>query len=431
LFKERAGVPKYDVSARFGVEREFGFIPRFAVVGTNVIHDRLLGAIGAAQSVSLDFPALNVFFRTGMFLDGATPFREIRRLVPPPVLVPPARISRESAIEAYIDLFRQAVRRRAPPASALALSGGCDSRHILLELHRQKRLPRYALTVIMPGRRSEVRIAQHLAGRIGLQHVVRVPEPGRAVADELWKNEACGFMSLEHGWFANVGRERDSLPWWDGIAGDVLSAGLCLEEWNLELFRNNRLDELADRLVSDRPVPYFRDQSMFVRADAVAAVRAELSKHAAAPNPVGSFYFWNRTRVAIAASAFGLLRPAGQTNLAPYLDRDLWAFLASLPAGFFLDHRFHRDAVSRAYPEFADVPYFEEKDKVRPDASAQRMQLWRLLLYLGTARKDLDVLGMVLRTARALLDPRRVSDVDWLLPFSAYCTQIRRIAARS
>ena len=116
-------------SARIGVEEEFGFIPRFTSGQMNTTWACLTVVLQTLKSFSLDFPALNVFFRVGMFLNGRTAFREIRRVNPEPIFVPATTLSRDAVIDAYIDLFRQSIRRRTPPHSALALSGGCDSRH--------------------------------------------------------------------------------------------------------------------------------------------------------------------------------------------------------------------------------------------------------------------------------------------------------------
>ena len=272
-------------------------------------------------------------------------------------------------------------------------------------------------------------IASELARRTGLNHVIRRPRPSTCVKDELYKNQACDFSTLEHGWFASTGRERDSLPWWDGIGGDVLSADF-LEEWSLRLFEENRLDELADRLVSSDRVPYFRDQALFPRADAVCQVRAELGKHRVAANPVGSFYFWNRTRVTVSASAFGLMAPKDQVTLAPYLDREVWSLLASLPGRMLLDHNLHRDTVRRAYPNFSDIPFFHKKVKISP--GIQRTKSLRLLAYLATAREpDLQQILMIIRTFRALVLPRHCDDVDWLLPVSVYCAELQKLARRT
>lgn len=376
---------------------------------------------------------MNVFARTGLFLNGATPFLEIRRACPEPLILPPRSMSRRAAIEAYIALFRQAVARCAVADSIVALSGGCDSRHILLELAAQRRLPKLAVTMAIPDRPTEVSIASELAARVGIPHSVLEPSPSATASDEAWKNWRTDFMTTEHGWMAGLGRirMRDTVPWWDGIGGDVLSAGLFLEEANLACFRQGRLDQLADSLVLDGPVALARDQALFPRQAAVIAVHAELKRHAAAPNPVGSFYFWNRTRVAVAAAAFQLLRGDGpESVLTPYLDWDLWEHLASLPAEMYVDHRFHVDTVATAYPGFASLPYFDAGEKRKPGYRQQWRGFLSLLDY--SARHTLTAPGstaeVLMRGLLNVFQPRRLQDSGWLIPQIVYRTELLRLA---
>jgi hypothetical protein len=72
-------------------------------------------------------------------------------------------------------------------------------------------------------------------------------------------------------------------------------------------------------------------------------------------NPLLSFYFQSRTRREIALSPCAILR--GLRVFCPYMDEDVAAFFGSLPASFVLGHTFHDDAIARAFPEFADIPY--------------------------------------------------------------------------
>ena len=413
----------------FGLEERYGFIPRF-LAGDGSDHARLIDAVRSTRSLSLDFRALNVFLRTGLFLNGATPFNEIRRFSPSPIFVSASDLSYQQASEQYIALFRQAVARRAQSQAAIGLSGGCDSRHIVLELYRQKQLPEYAVTLDLPERPEEAKLASELSRHLHIRHVVLKPEPGDCVKDEIWKDYLTDFMSLEHGWLASVGRARDSLDWWDGIGGDVLSAGLFLEEWNLRLFEENRIEELANALVLKQPVPFFRDQSLFPPEDALSEITLELAKHAKAPNPVGSFYFWNRTRVNISACAFGLLQPKQQRTLAPYLDQDLWALLASLPARMLVNHRFHIDVLKTAYPEFASIPFSHEK--IRADIGIQRQRGLELLKYLWRSRGGFSsrTLAAVSLFARFLY-PHRLIDIDWMLPLFVYSEEIQALFAKA
>ena len=41
----------------------------------------------------------------------------------------------------------------------------------------------------------------------------------------------------------------------------------------------------------------------------------------------------------------------------PYLETEVFDFLAAFPAEFFLDHQFHTETISLAFPEYAHIPY--------------------------------------------------------------------------
>ncbi|MCW5963102.1 MAG: hypothetical protein KIT83_03610 [Bryobacterales bacterium] len=411
------------------VNDPFGFLPKFALQGKPQEYKSLIDAAQDAETLTLDFDALNTFFRVGMYLEGGTPFTEIRRVLPAPIIVEPRTIDRMAALDGYLDLFRAAVRKNFTPQFAVAISGGADSRHILLELISQEKRPAYTLTVAIPGRASEVEIARLICTRAEVPQRIVWPDPKMSVDNEMWKNLACDFMCLEHGWFAEVGRNRDELPWWDGIGGDVLSAGLFLNPENLKSFEENRLDELAESIVPNRGIPLIRDQSLFPREDAVNALYRELVKHRDAPNPVGSFYFWNRTRISIGSCAFGLLRSRGQQVIAPYLDVDLVRFLSS-PATMLIDHEFHRDAIRRGYPEFSDIGYFENREAI-PRIHRQKQSLALLKLLMKQELTNVEILGTSLRTLRAMIFRSRACDIDWLLPHATYWAQVRKLIEMS
>jgi Asparagine synthase (glutamine-hydrolyzing) len=419
------GIDAGRTQVEWGVEREFGFVPTFLYRGRVVEAGTLATALRDGGPLTLDHHALNLFLRTDLFFDGGTPFREVRRVSPPPVPVAEAEMSREQAIDGYIDLFRQAVARRITPGAVVALSGGRDSRHILLELCRQGMPPAYAITIALRTS-TDLDAARQLAEAVGVN--LRVASPNRSIAGARLTVRATDFMSLQHAWFFDVARARDARAWWDGIAGDVLSAGLFVEDWNVALFEAGRLDELADRLVRPGRVAYFHDQSLFPRQDAVDTVRRELALHVGAANPVGSFYFWNRTRVNIAASAFGLLRLGGQVTLAPYLDRDLWRFLSSVPLRHVRDHQLHDDVIRRAYPAAAHLQYARKR---APGHWYHRRQGLRLLGHLATQRPTRATLGAALRTVRSLVQPARAADVDWIVPTWVYGDEVERARQRA
>src|SRR6185503_4847645 len=125
----------------------------------------------------------------GFFLGDDTPFRSIRTLPAGGTLiwedgevslsggyrfVPPQRLSRDAAIDGFVELFREAMRRRPPAGDEVVvpLSGGRDSRHILFELCESGRRPTYTVTIPRyPPRASEdERLAPLIARELGVRH---------------------------------------------------------------------------------------------------------------------------------------------------------------------------------------------------------------------------------------------------------------------
>ena len=156
---------------------------------------------------------------------------------------------------------------------------------------------------------------------------------------------------------------------------NVLSAGLFLDREHLDMFQNEAFDQLAESVLGPEGyIPRLLSTSSlerFSRAKAVAKLKAELVTHASAPNPVGSFYFWNRTRRCVALSPFRLLRDTPNL-ITPFLEHKLFDLLSSLPAEHFLDHSFHTEAISRAYPELSDLAYEDKSQKPIPSREELR-----------------------------------------------------------
>lgn len=353
---------------------------------------RTLLALGAPTD--LDEAALAVFLRLGFFLGEDTPVRAIRALPPDATLswragrlrvsgrlsvARPQALSRSAAIDGYIGLFRAAIARRLVPDDdvAVPLSGGRDSRHILLELCRAGRRPRLCVTMrhFPPRPDEDAVVAAEVARAVGVPHVV-LPQRGTRIAAEVRKNRITGFCADEHAWILPLadylsGRVRHV---YDGIGGDVLSSGLFLTAERLALFEAGRFEDLAALLFE---CPESRLARLLApgwaarlgRDVAIARLVTELARHADAPNPVGSFYFWNRTRREIALAPYRILGRRTEV-LSPYLDHDLYDFLASLPAASLLDRELHSDTIRRGYPEYRDLR-FEDKDAAPPRAPGE------------------------------------------------------------
>src|SRR5262249_19524175 len=160
---------------------------------------------------------------------------------------------------------------------------------------------------------------------------------------------------------------------------------------------------------------------------AIARIAAALEPHADAPNPVGSFFFWNRTRREVALSPFSVFR--GFRVHVPFLDDELFDYLTSLPAEHFLDHTFHYQAIALAYPQWSHIPY---ATKSPSSVSFRDMRTaWRALGWFCRRRPaDMNLRFLLPRLARAGVDPiycrRSIKDLTVLPIYSALLDELRR-----
>src|SRR5206468_4280691 len=150
----------------------YGYFPAFRGTKTGSASAGIAALLGECSLRELDYNALNVFFRIGTFIGTDTPFREVK-VDPPDYAWATSRAlvcaSRDTVIDQYIHLFRQAMARCISPAqdTSIGLSGGRDSRHILLELCSTGRAPQYCWTVDTPHKPDEAAVAAQLCKRLG------------------------------------------------------------------------------------------------------------------------------------------------------------------------------------------------------------------------------------------------------------------------
>lgn len=402
---------RWDGAALTVVNDRWGFQPIFYVASRDRIavspSIHVLLRLGAP--VDLDEEALAVFLRLSHFLGTDTPFRAIRalprdaRLIWRPGAGPHVsvesrpqlaeRLSRQSAIDGYAELFRQAVWRRLPldgDRVIVPLSGGRDSRLILFELVRAGCRPQETVTIhhYPPASDDDSVIAPQVAAAAGVAHIA-IPLDLRRVALERRKNVMTGFCADRHAQMMPLvdylhGR-ADVI--YDGLGGDILS-GTRLQAVSQEmaLLANGRCDELAtlhlhahssEEALGAVLQPAARRRFSFEAAH--ARVAAECQRHLDAPHPWGSFRVQNRTARSVALLPFGMLARSARV-MTPYLDRDLSAFLTALPTSLLADGRLHEEVIARAFPEHAHIRYEDGKGGGKPARAYYRRLSWDLAL---------------------------------------------------
>ncbi|MEZ5769222.1 MAG: hypothetical protein R3D80_17270 [Paracoccaceae bacterium] len=364
----------------------YGFFSMFyaAREGRILVSPSLWQLAARGADLTPDRRALAVFHRLGIFINDDTPFAGIRVLPPcgklrwtrgkltidaPARRITPQQISPNDAVDGMIELFRRAIERTLRTWSGpiiLPLSGGRDSRHILLELVRQGRPPEACVTFHHGGARwnTEVKAARALCEAVGVRHVVlghprsRQVDHLRAIAlTQLCADEHAQMMPL-HDYLLD---HREAAAF-DGIAGDILTNPDDDAEAYFQLAGAGNFAEIARRMITGHGAVISRaangtgagplyspgadDATVAYVADAIAA-------YADAPDPYQMFWLMHRTRREISFVANGILSPA-QAVFTPYLDTDFVEFCTSLPYAVTRSQTLHDEAIHRAYPAYAD-----------------------------------------------------------------------------
>ncbi|WP_405234354.1 asparagine synthetase B family protein [Lentisalinibacter salinarum] len=388
-----------------------GFIPIYYRYDSRTFEfsTSILALLDDAGAGQFDTAAIALFLRTGLYLSDRTPFSAIRvmpggsRLRFGPngfCLVAPDRplcgdespASLPETQAAYGDLFEAGIsrfREMSLNKIAVPLSGGRDSRHILLELCRAGLGDITCVTVRSRSSDADVDVAGQLARRLTVPHITVGPVPNWVEAERR-KNLLTNFNSKEHTWILPLADHFSASSYdgiFDGIGGDVLSQSKNLTAERLTRYRRGELGELAEEILGKEGyLPKMLAAGayrQFRREDAKALLVEELERYVDTPNPVGQFFFWNRTRRSIASSTFGILAQRNPV-FAPFLDIDLYRFLSSLPGELLVERRLHDEVIKARYPEYSDIDYADGRSTGQRDASKSRHgQMLQLARYFG------------------------------------------------
>jgi hypothetical protein len=442
------------VDGRLSIARDrYGVQPLFwSTTPTSVHISPSIGALlEAGVPAELDDAAMAVFLRVGFFVGDDTPFAAIRALPPASTITwtngdvaiaglwhypPAAAIDRPTAVRHFGDAFTAAVERCARQASAptaVLLSGGHDSRHILLAMREIGRLPDRSVTVLPypPAGADEVAIARQVAAAAGVRHVL-LPQRKRRIDAECEKNALTHYCADEHVQFLPLrdyfGRHRCEV--FDGLAGDVLSQSQRLDPDLHADFVEGRFEDAADRILGS-PVRHETAlarlltpaaSARFTRELAVARVAAEAERHGGAPNPIAGFFFFSRMRREVALAPFALLDVCDVST--PFLDSGLADFLLSLPFALVADRTLHTETLHRRYPTLAHLP-FDRKRPGRDDGWQVRRDAAALLAVALTTRSAIvDTRGVAARAARAMATG--ASRHLWFVPRIMHAVELER-----
>ena len=368
----------------------YGFYTLFVYEkdGEVAVSPSLLELVAQGCDATPDARALAVFHRLGIFINDDTPLKHVRTLPPDgrlqwtggaaritgDTLIPKVqKITRDQAVEGMRAHFSDAMARILPQCDKpvlLPLSGGRDSRHILLEMLAQGHRPEACVTFHHngPHLNREAQAARAVCDHVGVAHEVlgharpRLADTLRALAmTSLCADEHAQMMPL-HDAFAH----RDVIGF-DGIAGDILTNP---DDWADDFFHlagqgdfrgialgmmqgHGGVISTPDWGQGAGPLhsPGWDDEVLDYVGRAVA-------RYADAPDPYQLFWMYHRTRREINFVPQAILEDA-KTVYTPYLDPAFADFCMSLPYSVTVDQQLHNDVLRIAYPEMADIPYQE------------------------------------------------------------------------
>jgi len=435
----------------------YGFCPLyyFAREGEIALSNSIPKLIELGAPTELDDAALAVFLRLGFFLGEDTAFRAIRA-VPPDTsfewkegalqvsgklaLGKAAHWTRSNAVDAFMATARAAIRRRLPATDdfVVPLSGGMDSRHILLELCEAGHRPKLCVTVrhFPPRNNSDAECAAELTKALNVKHVI-LNQPESRFQIELKKNLKTGFCTDEHTHFMVLADylKGQAHTAYDGTGGDVYSHwGPWVRAPVLKLFDSGQYGEIAERYLGHDDFPARmlpREQRRtFSRELAISRLVPELERHGNVPNPISSFFFWNRTRREISLVPCCILDDV-PVVFCPFLDHEFLDFQASLSPYLVKDDQFHSETINKAFPAVAQIPYESKTPPVSDPAFFLRYarELGRFLLGRYPSR---FVRGSYLlpRLLRCLLDQNYGQAMSWLGPLTLYLLQLEAFTAQ-
>lgn len=379
--------------------------------------------LGLGVDRTLDLDAVAAFLTVGFYPGEDTAFKAIRALPGAADLTwrpgnlaiassPPLRLltsgTRADAVVRAAELMRIAVQRCIVDSDAymMPISGGRDSRHILLELLHAGHRPVSCVTAhhhphVWGG---DVPYAARLCAEMGLEH--QVVSPGPLINDEWRKNRITGYCADEHAWYLSVADALNGKTshTYDGVNGSTLFARDYYSPRMRKLNDSGRLTELASdmgRKQGGRP-RYLPLLAPSVRSElgaeaAGGRITRELERHADGPEPYLAFRFWGRTVGELNLTGTLMLHGVPVTY-APYLDPDVTEYMWSVP-GEFIDDAFHDDVIVVNFPESNAIPY---RPRTRPEPSpAFRREVNRGILHILRRHSDGSLVdrGVLMRRA--------------------------------
>lgn len=330
--------------------------------------------------------------------DNPIPGHHLERPVPDLDVPPPESEFSGTAVEALdaIDALVRDVLAEVPSEweLALGLSGGRDSRHLLLAAQAVDRPIGQFVTAQHwnPGAsQADTQGARALAEELGLPLEI-VPGGQDRYAAEWEKNRRLGLRTLNHSWLLpmadHLAGQRALL---DGLNGGALLGRDSLTRSWLESHGSRAptsgeaLDHIVRRLVRGprRRITSWLPSSRIdsrVWKEVEERLRQRFERYTDYPNPFQAWSYLEHARRGTALAPYGLM--GNDRVICPYFDPRVVALGLSLPWAISSRPNLQVDMISRIYPQVAHVPYANDLEvgehALTVDADAENVSWSRI-----------------------------------------------------
>jgi hypothetical protein len=284
--------------------------------------------------------------------------------------------SKDEALDTIDALVKRAINGMQPDEEvALGLSGGRDSRHLLLARHARGPANWRLLTAQHwnpAASLADLQGAKALADELRLDFDI-VPSGRDRYAAEWEKNRRLGLRTLNHSWMLPMAaRVPKGATLLDGLnGGNLLGRDSLTRSW-VETHGTQApsagaaLDHVIRRLVR---APRKRVKAWLVSPNVNETVWREVEerveerflRYVDFPNPFQAWSYLEHTRRGIALAPFVLMEASNV--VCPYFDPDVVSFGLSLPWNISSQPTLQVDMLSRLYPQVAHVPYAHDFDR--------------------------------------------------------------------
>jgi asparagine synthetase B (glutamine-hydrolysing) len=348
-------------------------------------------SIGAPPDI--DRVALASFHLVGWYFNEDTAFKNVKVLPPNgrltwrdgkltvtgrPKIKNYINIDKDSAVKEYERLFSSAVsscwKAAATEPMIVPLSGGRDSRHILLESIRQGYRPEHCVTYDPTFREAgaydpEWHCAKQITELFNLKHE-KIKTLQSKHAEQLRTIYLAHLGTDEHVQLLSLARHLSGKSALDGIGGDTLSRNKNVSTNLTRAMKSAdrvsdllaHFDQVSGNTVYERIVGTDLDETDVKHArqsiiDCYESYSDQTDKNC-------HFMFWQRTRRETGLAPGALLSTASNV-FCPYLDPELAEFCLSLPDEVTADGDFHDRVIQHSFPDI-DIPYHDQLKRILP-----------------------------------------------------------------